>query len=200
MYKLNQIALTVLILLISFTSNAQEINFGTFSSSYSMTVTPTNGTTLNFGQLISGDVDPVTIALDDFETIIISITGVKYLDVFVQITAPDYIIKDDQPGCVTDNCRVPFTLSAAYANKGMENSNQAVIMNVLSNSATALFPIRSRGNAPPGPPPTPVYEGYNPALYEDTAYIYVYGSLAAGTYDAGTYTSLTDISVMVSYD
>lgn len=200
MCKLYQIALTALVLLIGFKSNAQEINFGTYSSSYSMTVSPTNGSTLNFGQLISGDVDPVTIALDDFETIIIGITGVKYLDVFVQITAPDYIIKDDQPGCITDNCRVPFNLSAAYANKGLENSNQAVIMNVLSNSASALFPIKSRGNAPPGPPPTPVYEGYNPALYEETAYIYIYGSLSAGTYDAGTYTSLTDISVMVSYD
>lgn len=199
MSKLLQIFFTVFVLLIN-SVNAQEIDFGTFSSSYTMSVATTNGTTLNFGQLVSGDVDPLTIALDDFETIILSITGVKYLDVFVQITAPDYIIKDDEPGCVTDNCRVAFTLSAAYANKGIQNSNQAVIMNVLSNTATAQFPIKYRGNAPPGPPPTPVYEGYNPALYEETAYIYIYGSLAAGTYDAGTYTSITDISVMVSYD
>ncbi len=200
MSKIHHIALAGLISLFSIFSFAQEINFGTYSSSYSLTVTPTNGTTLNFGQLISGDVTPLTINIDDFETIIISITGVRYLDVFVQINAPDYIIKDDEPGCVTDNCRVEYTLQAAYANRGMENSNQAVIMNVLSNSATALFPIKYRGNAPPGPPPTPVYEGYNPSLFEETAYIYIYGSLAAGTYDAGTYTSLTPISVMVSYD
>lgn len=199
MSKLLQIFFTLFILLIN-SVNAQEIDFGTFSSSYTMSVATTNGTTLNFGQLVSGDVDPLTIALDDFETIVLSITGVKYLDVFVQITAPDYIIKDDEPGCITDNCRVPFNLSAAYANKGMQNSNQAVVMNVLSNVASAQFPIKYRGSAPPGPPPTPVYEGYNPALFEETAYLYIYGSLSAGTYDAGSYTSLTDISVMVSYD
>lgn len=200
MLKLIQIFFIASLLHVGSYLNAQEINFGSYSSSYSLTVNAINGSTLDFGTIISGDPNPVTVGINDFETIIVGVTGTRYLDVFVQITAPEYIVLDGLPGCVTDNCRILFTLSAAYANRGIENSNTAVIMNVISNTASALFPIKSRGSAPPGPPPAPVYEGYDLSLYEETAYIYLYGSLAAGTYDAGSYTSLTDISVMVSYD
>ena len=101
--------------------------------------------------------------------------------------------------CQTNpSCRIPFTLQAAYANRGSNNTNQAIIMSVAANIASAQFPIRYRGNVPPGPPPTPVYEGFNPNLFQETAYLYIYGFVNVGSIDAGSYTS--NVTISISYD
>lgn len=199
MVKAILIGLLLFLSFLSVTSKAQEIDFGTYSSSYSMTVSTVANTSLEFGTVISGDLTPTSILLTDTETVILSITGVRYLDVFVQLNAPDFLIEDAEPGCVTSNCRVAFTLGAAYANRGVNSASQAIVF-ASSNIASVQFPIKYRGNAPPGPPPTPVYEGYDPSQFEDDAFLYIYGTLAAGTYDAGSYTSSSDISVTISYD
>lgn len=189
-------------ILISFSihaySHAQELNFGTdYSSVYSVSIADLNPSLdLDFGLLAKNEgVSSLTIN----EGKVISIEGVRYLDVYVEILADQYLLKDGNPSCSTNpSCRIPFTLQAAYTNRGQNNTSQSIVMNVLSYTATALFPIKYRGNAPPGPPPTPVYNGYNPALFNDTAYLYIYGSINVGNVDAGSYSS--DITITVSYD
>lgn len=199
MNKIPQICITCYLLFLSSLVNAQEIDFGTYSSSYSMSVSTIGNTSLDFGMLISGDLSPLEILLTDVEIVTLQITGVRYLDVFVDIVAPDFLIEDAEPGCVTNNCRVGFTLGAAYSNKGTNNTSQAVVFG-FTNTASVQFPIKYRGNAPPGPPPTPVYQGYDPSQFNEDAYLYIYGTLAAGTYDSGSYTSSSDIFVTISYD
>lgn len=190
---------TILILLFvaSLNSSAQEIDFGSYSSSYSLTLSELNpAEDLDFGMVIQNEglnSVPITNAK------VFSIEGVKYLDVVVDITADNYLYLGTDIACngSSTNC-IPFTLQAAYANRGQNNSSSAINMTVLSNVATAQFPIKYRGNAPPGPPPTPVYNGYNPALYNETAYLYIYGYLNVGNVDAGSYSG--NISISVSYD
>ncbi len=191
----------ILILLLTITQVnlfAQELNFGSdYSSIYSVSISDLNpGLDLDFGLLAKNE---GVSSLSINESKVISIEGVRYLDVYVEIMADEYLLKDGNPSCSTNpSCRIPFTLQAAYANRGQNNTAQSTIMNVLSFTATALFPIKYRGNAPPGPPPTPVYSGYNPALFNETAYLYIYGSINVGNVDAGSYSS--DITITVSYD
>lgn len=187
----------LLLLVISFNSSAQEIDFGSYSSSYSLTLSDLNPTEdLEFGMIIQNE-GIVSIPITNAK--VFSIEGVKYLDVIVDITADNYLYLGTDIACNGSNTNcIPFTVQAAYANRGQNNSANAVMMTVLSNVATAQFPIKFRGNAPPGPPPTPVYNGYNPALYNETAYLYIYGYLNVGNVDAGSYSG--NISISVSYD
>ena len=179
------------------TLQAQEINFGDFSSKYTVSISeliPSED--LSFGTVIQNE-GLKTIDLIDAKVLMIE--GVKYLDVIVDITADNYLYLNGDIACNTGNTNcIPFTLQAAYANRGNNNTNEAILMQVASNVASAQFPIEARGNRPPGPPPTPVYEGYNPALYNETAYLYIYGSLNVGNVDAGSYSG--NITVTVSYD
>jgi len=195
--KLSKALLFLCVLWIPSSLLSQEINFGNYSSQYSMTLTEISpGTDLEFGMVIQNEglKNIPLLNAKQFE-----LEGVKYLDVIVDITADNFLLLDGDLGCQTDpSCRLPFTLQAAFANRGNNDTNQATQMSVLSNIASAQFPILQRGNGPPGPPPTPVYEGYNPSLYLETAYLYIYGSVSVGNIDAGTYTA--DITISISYD
>ena len=176
---------------------AQEIDFGDFSSKYTVSITELiPAEDLAFGMVIQNE-GLKTIDLLDAKVLMIE--GVKYLDVIVDITADNFLYLDSDVSCngTNTNC-MPFTLQAAYANRGNNNTNQAVLMQVASNVASAQFPILARGNRPPGPPPTPDFQGYNPALFNETAYLYLYGSINVGNVNAGTYSG--QISVTVTYD
>ncbi len=176
------------------TVSAQEIDFGDYYN-YTLTVAELNpGTDFEFGTIVSGSGSNVlTIA----NSKVITITGVKYLDVFVTVTADDELLLGGNPGCVGDpSCSIDFELEAAYANRGSNNIGQARIISVTANSGTAQFPIKYRTTAPPSPPPTPVYEGYNPAAFNETAYLYIYGSLSVGTVNAGSYTGNIDVTLI----
>lgn len=177
---------------------AQEIDFGQYSSLYAVSITDlTPATDLDFGIVLNNQGPAVTNIM---EAEVISIEGVKYLDVIVDISADEYLLLNGDLACQTNpSCRIPFTLNAAYANRGTNNTAQAVQINVLSgNTASSQFAIKYRGSAPPGPPPTPVYEGYNPALFNETAFLYIYGFLNVGTVNAGSYEG--NINVTISYD
>jgi hypothetical protein len=195
--KNNLAYITLLFLIISSQVVGQEIDFGSFSSSYSVTLTDlTPSSDLDFGTVIQNEgVNSLTLN----EAKVISIEGVSYLDVIVDVTADTYLLKDGNPSCSTNpSCRISLTMQAAYANRGQNNISQAVLMTTIGQTASAQFPVKYRGNAPPGPPPTPVYVGYNPALFNETAYVYVYGSINVGNVDVGSYEG--DITVTVSYD
>lgn len=176
--------------------NAQEIDFGDFSSKYSVSITELiPAEDLEFGMVL---VNEGLKTIDLLDAKVLMIEGVKYLDVIVDIQADNYIYLNNNTGCSDPSCRISFTLQAAYANRGNNNTNQAVLMQVASNIASAQFPILARGNRPPGPPPTPDYAGYNPALFNETAYLYLYGSLNVGNVNAGSYSG--QITVTVTYD
>lgn len=193
--RINIVSFLLLLLFCSQLTFAQEINFGSYSSSYgSVTLTEDLGTDFDFGLLIQGEEN---VIIDINNAKIFSITGIKYLDIYVDIDAPTYLETD---GCGDPSCRINFTLNAAYNNRST-NVNQAIIINLPSNSGGAQFPVKYRGNAPPGPPPTPVYEGFNPQLpiYQETAYLYLYGTIPdIGTAIAGSYSAIIDITI--TYD
>lgn len=173
---------------------SQEIDFGSYSSQYSVILSEVNpGSALDFGIII--DQAGETIAIDIQDSKVFSIEGVEYLDVYVEIIADPYLLLDGD-----EKKKLPLTLRAAYANFGQNNTGHAIQFLVLGSNATALFPIRNKGgNTPPGPPPTPVHEGYNPMLYTDTAYLYIYPTVTTtGNLDSGNYTG--NIIISVSYD
>ncbi len=175
---------------------AQEIDFGSYSSQYTMTLSDlAPASDLDFGLVITG----IDQEIDLFNAKVLSIEGVRYLDVIVDVTGPQYLTLDGAP-CGTSTCRIPFTIRAAYANKGVNSTSQAILMTTIGLTASAQFPIKYRGNAPPGPPPTPVYEGYNPSAFNETAYLYIYGDLdfTEGDVNAGSYSG--DITITVQYD
>lgn len=132
------------------------------------------------------------------DALIIEIEGVRYLDVIVEIDADPYILLDgDAANATNQNKRIPFSLKAAYANKGTENSNHAILFPA-GNNTHSRFQIRYRTTEPPGPPPTPTHEGYNPSDYNDTAYLYLYGALNVGNINAGSYSG--ELKVTIYYD
>ena len=176
-------------------SYAQEIDFGSYYN-YSVTLNEVGIDGLDFGVILTGG-GPSSIEIAN--ATIVTITGVKYLDIFVTIDADDELLLGANPACSgISTCSFDFDLEAAYTNKGSDNINNVNIIPVANNNGTARFPILHRTSAHPAPPPTPTYEGYNPALYEDTAYLYLYGTITVGMVDAGSY--IGNITVTVSYD
>lgn len=192
-------AIVIFFLLVFFTKplTAQEINFGEFSSEYGVTLSELYpAETLNFGMVLQNE---GLKSVNLLNAKVLMIEGIKYLDVLVDISADNYLYLNNDVSCNASftNC-IPFTLQAAYANRGSNDTNQAILMQVTSNIASAQFPILARGNRPPGPPPTPPNEGYNPAVFNETAYLYIYGSINVGIVNSGTYTG--NITVTVNYD
>lgn len=171
---------------------AQEIDFGSYSSTYSVTVQELDGSSLDFGLLY---LNQETVALGIEDALVYSIEAVEYMDIIIDLSAD---LNLETAGCASASCQIPFTLEAAYANRGQNNTAQAVEMNIVSNVTSAQFPVKYRGNAPPGPPPTPIFDGYNPNTYTDTAYLYIYGSIYVGIVDAGSYSA--EITISVIYD
>ncbi|GAB5408496.1 MAG: hypothetical protein BalsKO_08610 [Balneolaceae bacterium] len=176
----------------------QEINFGGYYN-YSVTVTPETGGILDFGTILT-DEGIVNIDITDPSVAVYSIEGVKYLDAFVTISSPGFLYLDGNSGCPDSTCRIPFEVKAAYANRGVNNALQSVELTGSVNNIFGRFPIRYRGAAPPGPPPTPVYEGYlpNAAINLDTAYLYIYGQIDVASHIVGTYSS--NVTIAIDYE
>ncbi|NQV49652.1 MAG: hypothetical protein HQ507_04110 [Candidatus Marinimicrobia bacterium] len=118
---------------------------------------------------------------------IFSITGNEELDVIVTLTAPANLTHTGASADV-----IPFTLEFAYANRGVNDVNQAVA----GTGGTARFQMRQRDSGPAGAPPTPPSAHYTAA--NETAYIYIYGSMTVGNIDPGTYSG--DVDLTITYD
>ncbi len=194
---MNKLTFILTFLLLSSATHAQEIDFGSYSSSYSVTLSELSpGAELDFGTLIQND-GVTAVTIDNAK--VLTIEGVKYLDIIVDLTADQYLLLNGNLSCQTNpSCRIPYTMQASYANRGVMSISQVSDFLVSGTTASEQFPIKYRGNAPPGPPPTPVYQGFNPALFNETAYIYIYGSVNVGNVDAGNYTGTVNITV--NYD
>lgn len=173
---------------------AQEIDFGTFTTA-SVTLAQLNpAEDLDFGLLVSNN-GVASIGISN--SVVFTLTGVRFLDVILDVSADDNLTLDGLP-CGAANCMIPFTLEAAYANLGSDNIGQARVISVASNFGSAQFPILRRNDGPPGPPPTPNFVGFDPSAFNSTAYIYIYGSINVGNVDAGNYEG--QITISVNYD
>lgn len=141
---------------------------------------------LSFGTLIA-NTGSNDVNLGDPGMGVFAITGNEELDIVVTMTPPTNLT---HTGVSTDV--IPFTLNFAYANKGSNDVNQAVV----ASGNTARFQILERTSGPAGAPPTPPNASHTPQ--DATAYLYVYGSLTLGEIDAGTYTGM--VTIDVAYD
>lgn len=178
-------------------SNGQEINFGQYGN-YNLTVGELNNDDLYFGQLVSGSGN---YSIDISNGKVISITGVKYLDLIIEVTAENSLYLNGNPGHAGDSQKsIPFTLEAAYANnKGTPNIGQAKFITDISNNYfIKQIPVLERQNRPPGPPPPPPTNAFDQSQVEETAYLYLYGTINVGNVDAGSYSS--QITVTINYD
>ncbi|TYP95664.1 hypothetical protein LX73_0979 [Fodinibius salinus] len=183
-------------------SYGQEIDFGDYGN-YNLSVGVLNTNTLYFGQLVSGSGTSSTIPISSAS--IIYITGVEYIDVIVDVTTSGQgnLLLNGNPAHIGDSQKsLPFNLQAAYANnKDTPNIGQAKFITSITanNSFTKQFPILERQNRPPGPPPTPPTNAFDQSKVEDTAYLYLYGSIPnVGNVDAGSYSS--QITITINYD
>ncbi|MCG8374196.1 MAG: hypothetical protein MI700_11705 [Balneolales bacterium] len=178
---------------------AQEIDFGSYYYNYSITILPYNGGILDFGTLLMAT-GLNQIQLTSPSAAIFSIEGINNLDVQVSVTSPlfIYLEGEDELSCTDSSCRIPFDVYASYANRGSESTSQAITFGGINNNLSARFPIRYKGNAPPGPPPTPVYAGYDPNIPSnlDTAYLYIYGDLTVGSHIVGDYSGQVNITIV----
>lgn len=176
---------------------AQEIDFGQYGN-YSLTIGELNANNLDFGQVITGS---GIYNIDISNSKVITITGVKYLDVIIEVTAqPKLYLNGNQSYGSDPQKSIPFTLQAAYANnEGTPTIGQAkFITNIVNNSFIKQIPVLERQHLPPGPPPPPPTNAFEQAQVEETLYLYLFGMIDVGNVDAGSYTS--DIVVTINYD
>lgn len=190
--------------------NAQEIDFGSYTSTnfdgYTIELIlgagGVNGD-LDFGFLMA-DSGPNSIDLLDAEVFELEIVGVEYLDVFVEISASynSQLILDEDEGNIDDPEKsITLNLEAAYSNIGdaSNSASQAIVIPLSNSSGSARFPIRRERFTAPGPPPPPPSGEFNQASVEDTAVLYLYGSLNVGDVDAGMYYGLVTIDVYYEF-
>ena len=186
------VAMIIIMIILNNDATAQVIDFGSYESSSATVIAERN---LEFGTILKTMGENITLG-SGLEGVI-SIEGVRYLDVFIDITPypVSYLYLDGNTGCVTNDCRIPFTMTTSYTNAGqlMDNITGAVSF----ASGTVRFPVLARGGGPPRPPPVPTHSGYTPPL--DTAHIYVYGSITTSlSTQAGEYSNI--ITISVTYD
>ncbi|MCF7824530.1 MAG: hypothetical protein K9N35_10215 [Candidatus Marinimicrobia bacterium] len=127
------------------------------------------------------------INLGDAGMGVFAITGNEELDVIVDMSAPSNLTNTGSSSDV-----IPFTMQFAYANRGVNDINQAVVV----SGTTARFQLRQRESGPAGTPPTPPSAHHTPA--QATAYLYIYGSMNVGLISPGAYTGNVDLTV--TYD
>ena len=195
-FSLTKLSLAFIIVFIANSTALSQINFGSFGP-YTIQLTEISIGDLAFeGFIISGSGEH---EIELTEAFIVEIEGVKYLDVGVLITADVELLLDGNIANSGDPQKsISFTLEAAYANKGQQNTGDAEFITVISNVGDARFPILARQFQPPGPPPPPPTEAFNQSAVEDAAYLYLYGKINVGNVDAGTY--MGNINVSVQYD
>lgn len=192
------ISILLLILVIPLYSAAgQEINFGDYGN-YSLTVNQLNNDDLYFGQVVAGS-GTHSVGINNAKTI--SIKGVEYIDVIVEVDGPTSLYLNGNTSYAGNSSKtIPFTLEASYANnKGTPQIGQSkLISNISNNSFIKQFPILERQHQPPGPPPDPPTNAFDQSKVEETAYLYLYGSIDVGNIETGPYSGI--ITVTINYD
>jgi hypothetical protein len=180
--------------LLSAPIQAQEIEFGRFGN-YTISLENISLGDLTFENPVLSNGGIYQVELID--SYVLSIIGIKYLDVGVELIGDGELLLDGDPANSGDPQRsIPFTLRAAYANNGENNISDAVFIPVAGgNVGNARFPILTRQSQPPGPPPTPPTGEFDQSLVEESAYLYLYGEIDVGNVVAGFYSGTINITV-----
>ena len=173
----------MLFLGISGSTHAQVIQFSVHVAS---SLNASKDQDMDLGTAIAGS-GLTQVNLGDSGMGIFSITGNEELDVIVTLTAPANLT---HTGASSDV--IPFSLEFAYANRGVNDVNHAVV----GTGGSARFQMKQRVSGPAGAPPVP------PSAYhttsDETAYIYIYGSMTVGSIDPGLYSG--DVDLTITYD
>jgi len=177
--------LLFLILLFGISSQlqAQSIQFSIYVAN---TLSATKDQDMDMGEVFSGS-GFTGVALGDPGMGVFAITGNEELDIIVTLTTSANLIHTGASADV-----IPYTLDFAYANKGANDVNQAIV----GTGGTARFQMRGRESGPAGAPPTPPSAHHTPT--DATVYLYIYGSMNVGAIDPGTYSA--DVDLSVTYD
>ncbi len=196
-FKLKLILLLLITAVFAFRQGyAQEINFSNYNT-FTLTLVNLNLNDLVFeGPVVSNSgLHKVELA----DAVVLEAEGVKFLDILANITqvSGGGFLTLDGMETTDEDKRIPFTLEAAYANRGNNNIADAKIFTVASNNTSERFPILARLNQAPGPPPTPTTASFNQSAVNETVYIYLYGSINVGNVVAGTYSG--DLQVTIEY-
>jgi len=167
---------------------AQEINFGSF---YTTTADLFVERNLDFGTIIVGESQDVLIGSGD--EAVLSIDGIRFLDIYVTVTAPAYLFLNGDDTCAAVTCRVPVTFEYAYNNTNTSLDN--TVGNTLFSSSTVRIPMIRRTVGPPMPPPTP--EVALSSLPKVMAFIYIGGNLiSTGSEVSGSYSNTVTIEII----
>ncbi len=177
--------------------HSQDIRFGEYGS-YTIELEDIGLSDLIFDGPINSNSGSHSVELIDAK--VLAIIGVKYLDVDVDISAEGKLLLDGNAAYMDDSERsIPFTLQAAYANNGENNVSTARPIGIANtpslSSGTARFPILSRRQQPPGPPPTPPTGDFDQSLVNETAYLYFYGQIDVGNVVAGQYSGTITVTI-----
>lgn len=176
---------------------AQEIEFGRYGT-YTITLENISMGDLEFdGPIVAGGGIYQVELIDAY---VLSLLGVKYLDVGVQIIGDgELLLNGNLENSGDPEKSIPFTLRSAYANRAQNNISDAVFIPVSgTNTGNARFPILARQQQPPGPPPPPPTEAFNQSEVDETAYLYLYGEINVGYVNAGNY--IGTITITVEYE
>jgi hypothetical protein len=193
-----------MVLSAQFERNASDIRFGTFySNSFFNSTTSIDAINpdLLFGEIIAGET--VTIDIDSPDAAIFEITGVPFLDVYIDIdipgqTAPNsgflYLTGEDEATCTQNECRIAITYTFGFDNSGGTSPDalQAQIFTI----NPAVFPVRRRtAGGPPGPPPTPEIQGASlPGSVP--SFLFIYGTIQSFAVNTvGSYSATLNIEI-----
>ncbi|MEX0647094.1 MAG: hypothetical protein WEA56_12010 [Balneolaceae bacterium] len=187
----------ILLLLFPLFLKAQEVDFSRYGT-YTIDLENISMGDLIFdGPVVSGGGIYEVELIDSY---IFSIIGVKYLDVGLSITGDGELLLDGNSENSGDPQKsVPFTLKAAYSNRGQNNIADAKIIPVAGgNIGYIRFPVSGREQQPPGPPPPPPTKPFDQAEFEETAFLYLYGEIDVGNVVSGNYTGT--ITIQIEYE
>ncbi len=173
------------------------------SSSHGITVEADNNV-LSFGQITTDD-HVVKIDQDDTRSVVISIEGIANRDVDVYMytersTYPDnFLFLELESGDFDENNKLSAEFFMAFYNRVPPGKEGDDLFSTVRGNAQpitgdmATFQIQRRTQGPPGPPPTPNHEGFEPNRAK--AYIILYGNLYPDQVSAGKYSETITIHV-----
>jgi len=166
----------------------QKINFGGYTTSQGLSISPGSG--INFGNILAGSDSSVTITRENSAWI--RIDGDATRDITIIVPYITYL-------AYGSGNQIPFACQFAYSNSGIADPSPAEMNAVeISKGVTVItIPMLQRTIGAPAPPPTPAHGGYTAP--KATVYLFLNGTLGPiGNAATGSYTGMVNVYVNYS--